>query len=134
MGQSETDMPASAPARSRRRWFGRPRAALAASDAAGGLRVATPSDELSVWVRHGGQQQVSVVVSGLLVRQHTHLIDDVLTRAFADDRAWFVIDLRGVIRLDPTALAAITRRIDEVRRRGALVTIVPPGRATSTAA
>lgn len=91
-------------------------------------------DALRIEVHHHGCEYATVEVSGLLVREHAHLIDDALARAFGVHRACLVIVLRGVTRLDSTTLAAITRPADEARRRGALVTIVPPGTPERSAA
>lgn len=108
-----------------RRWLGRHRARSAVTSRA--ATVTSGDGELRIGVLHDGPQQVTVEVNGLLVRRHARMIDEILATAFGVHRAWFVIDLRGVTRLDPTTLSAITRGVDAVRRNGALVTIVPPG-------
>ena len=112
-----------------RRWIGRSgvRQGSPTTPSATTPDVDHGGDPLRIKVRHHGFEHATVEVSGLLMRQHAHLIDDALARAFRFHRACFVIDLRGVTRLDSTALSAITRPADEARRRGALVTIVPPG-------
>lgn len=123
--------------RTRRRWLGRHRVrpgAGASARAVNSDRAPVGTGALEGRLQLDGREHATVQVVGLLVRQHAHLIDDVLADAFAAHRAWIVIDLRGVIQLDPTSLSAITRRADEARRRGALVTIVPPGTSARSAA
>lgn len=115
-----------------RRWLGRCRARVRATSMVS--TVTSGDGALRIGVRHDGPQHVTVEVDGLLVREHAQIIDEVLARAFGIHRAWFVIDLRRVTRLDPTTLSAITRNIDAVRRNGALVTLVPPGRHDRSAA
>jgi anti-anti-sigma regulatory factor len=75
-----------------------------------------------------------VTVSGRLIRQHAAGLDGSLASVFAHDHPIFVIDLAGVTSLDPTTLATITRRAALARRRGALITIVPPGAGRARAA
>lgn len=116
--------------RVRRRWLGRRRArsgtlARGTAAATGAVRIRLHRDD---------RQQVTVEVTGQLLRRYVRHIDDALADAFAIHRAWFVIDLSGVSQLDTTALSTVTRHADDARRRGALVTIVPPGTSDRSAA
>ena len=118
-----------------RRWIGRNgRPGAATTPGAVAPDMDHDTDALRIKVVHHGFEQATVEVSGHLMRQHAHLIDDALARAFGVHRARFLIDLRGVTRLDSTTLSAITRPAAEARRRGALVTIVPPGTSERLAA
>lgn len=75
-----------------------------------------------------------VTVAGRLIRQNAEALDRSLGSVFAADHPTYVIDLAGVTRLDPTTLAAITRRAALARGRGARITIVPPGARRDRAA
>jgi anti-anti-sigma regulatory factor len=93
-----------------------------------------PADPLRVNVHRDGHSAATVTVTGLLVRQHAARLDERLAVAFDDLRRRYVIDLGGVTCLDPTTLAAVTRRADLARRHGARVTIIPPGSGRRVAA
>jgi anti-anti-sigma factor len=125
---------AATPDRTVRRRIGRRGARLGSSTSPSATIPDLDPDALRLEVHHRGDGHATVEVSGLLVRQHAHLIDEALTRAFRVHRACFVIDLRGVTLLDSTTLSAIIRPAHEARRRGALITIVPPGTPERSAA
>ena len=67
-------------------------------------------------MHRSGTDTISVVVSGLLVREHADRLDRDLADAFSGRWTWVVVDLRGVRQLDPTSLSAITRRANLARR------------------
>jgi anti-anti-sigma regulatory factor len=96
-----------------------------AQDVAGALDVSVSVDRTDTAV---------VTVTGRLIRQNAEALDRSLGSVFAADHATYVIDLAGVTRLDPTTLAAITRRAALARGRGARITIVPPGAGRNQAA
>ena len=87
----------------------------------------TLDDPLAVTVQQDGRLEATIVVTGLLLRQHAARLDERLAAAFCEWRTRYVIDLGGVTCLDPTTLAAVTRYADHARGLGARVTIVPPG-------
>ena len=76
----------------------------------------------------GGAGDVTILaLHGDLVGRHRGRVVEAVESVLVDPEPTIVIDLGGVTLLDTPTLAAVTRPVAHARRRGARVTILPPG-------